>query len=69
MICPKTKVVVKYDDVKDKVKAYSKMPIKYKQEKLESCNLVDLPLGTQTENEMIVQAIGDSIVQLPFLYE
>ena len=34
LICPRTKIEVKYDDIKDKVEAYSKMPIKYKKENL-----------------------------------
>jgi len=37
LICPRTKVEVMYDDVKDKVEAYTKMPIKYKREQLKHC--------------------------------
>ena len=48
LICPRTKQDVKYDDVKDKVIAYSKMPIKYKREKLEHCQLVEVPQGKPT---------------------
>ena len=45
LICPRTKQMVYFEDVKDKIKAYSRMPIQYKKEKLKHIQLVDFPVG------------------------
>jgi len=37
LICPRTKAIVKYEDVKQRIIDYTKMPIKYKREKLKVC--------------------------------
>jgi arginyl-tRNA--protein-N-Asp/Glu arginylyltransferase len=62
LICPRTKEMVKYDNVKDKIIAYSKMPISYKREKLKYCQLVDWPGDDdQTENEMMASILAEDI--------
>ena len=58
-----------YDDVKDKVEAYTKMPIKYKREQLKHCQLVDLPEDHVEENEGMAELLKDDIHQMQFLYE
>lgn len=69
LICPRTKIEVMFDDVKHKVEAYAKMPIKYKREKLKHCQLVDLPDDHVEENEAMAELLKDDIHQMHFLYE
>lgn len=68
LICPRTKASVKYDDVKDEIKKWTKIPIKQK-ELMKQCQLVQLGEHDMTENEMLAEALKDDITQLPFLYE
>lgn len=50
--------MVNFDDVKDKVIHYSKLPYQIKLDNLESCPLVDLPHGEITKNEIIIKTVG-----------
>ena len=63
--------MVRFDDVKEKVIHYSKMPIKFKQQHLTCCDLVDVPYGKLLPNEQIVlEKITDEVLgQCPILYE
>ena len=58
LICPRTKQMVNFDDVKDRVIHYSKLPYQFKLDNLESCSLVDLPYGQNTKNEIILKTVG-----------
>ena len=58
-----------FEDIKDKVEEYSKMPLKYKKEKLEHIQLEDLPEGYKLKNEKMVEFLQNDIDQFPFLYE
>ena len=69
LICPRTKEIVKFDDVKDKVRAYTKMPIKYKREKLLHCQLAERPPDYMSQNELMAETLREDVGQLPFLYE
>ena len=69
LICPRTKKEFMFDDVKDKLEAYSKMPIKYKRETLKQCQLIDLPDDHIEENEAMAELLKDDITQMHFLYE
>ena len=71
LICPRTKQVVPYDEqMKEKLKAYARMPIEYKRTQLtKTLNLAPIPEGTILEDEMLAEMLKEDIVQLPFLYE
>lgn len=61
--------MVYYDNVKDKVREYSRMPLKYKKEKLSHIQLVDLPAEKRLKNELMVEYLYNDINQFPFLYD
>lgn len=61
--------MVYYDDVKDKVRDYSRMPLKYKKEKLDHVQLFDLPPGQKLQRELMVEHLYNDINQFPFLYD
>jgi hypothetical protein len=71
LICPRTKQKVLLDEaIKERVIAFSKLPIKYKREQIqETLSLVDLPWGKMLQDELLAEALKDDIGQLPFLYE
>lgn len=69
LICPRTKRMVYFEDVKQKLIDYSRMPIKFKKEKLDHCQLVDVPAGSKLENEILVDILRDKILKFPFVYE
>lgn len=49
LICPRTKQLVNFDDVKDRLRHYTRLPIKQKKEYLKfNCELVDVPEGALT---------------------
>ena len=51
VICPRTHQIVPFDEVKDKMRHYSRLPWNYKKQHLTSTALVDLPHGYKTEFE------------------
>lgn len=61
LICPRTHEMIKFEDVKDQVVKYSKMPIKFKQDKLEHCQLSKNVYGF-TDREQIAMALEPDIV-------
>jgi hypothetical protein len=69
LICPRTKKMVYFDDVKHKLEKYARMPIKYKHEVLQHCSLVDLPESARTEGEILAELLKEKVHRFPFLYE
>jgi len=60
--------MVYFKDVKDKVKSFSRMPLKYKKENYHVCALVDVP-NLLLENELMQVMMQERIERYPFLYE
>jgi hypothetical protein len=49
--------------IKEKVIAYSKLPIKYKREEMkDTISLVELPFGKMLQDEMLAEALKYDIV-------
>ena len=69
LICPRTKENVKFDDVKDRLIHYSKLPIAFKRQNLQHCELVDMPYGQLTENEKLEEILKPRLENYPFLYQ
>ena len=71
LIDPRTKGLVPYDDAKDKINHYKKMPIAFKRANLHCCELFDLPYDFVTDQEEEVRMIDtqSSFEEWPFLYE
>lgn len=69
IICPRSKQMVYFDDVKDKIEAYSKMPIKYKKEQLKVVQLVEYEEDKPLKEELMADILGPDMGQFPFLYE
>lgn len=61
--------MVYFEDARKKLTDYSRMPIKYKREKLEDMSLVDMQPGEKTENEQLAELIKPAIKNMPFLYD
>ena len=53
LICPRTNQLVPFEQAKEKVRHYSRLPIEFKKTHLKNISLVDLPHGEQTHSEMI----------------
>lgn len=72
LICPRTHELVLYNDVKDKVARYAKMPIEYKKTNLKNTPLVDLePIDAKTDDEELAeyfQADIGRVLGYPFAY-
>ena len=71
IVCPRTHVIVKYDDVKDKIHHYAKLPYEFKKQNLTSTPLVDLPHGVKTEFEELADYFAgeyERILGYPFAY-
>lgn len=64
LICPRTKQKVLLDEaIRQKVVAFSKLPIKYKREEIkETLSLIDLPPGKILEDELLAEALKHDIV-------
>ena len=69
LLCPYTKLVVKFDDVKHKLRHYSRLPLEFKRKHLKNATLIDWPHGQQTEREMIAGLIKQDLGSFPFLYD
>jgi len=61
--------MVYFDDVKDKIEKYARMPIKYKKEKLEHIELVEVGEGKRLKNEIMTEILSKDIHQFAFLYD
>ena len=53
LICPRTKAIVSFESAKERMVAYSKLPIYYKKDKLKHCELFENPADFMTENEIM----------------
>lgn len=69
IICPRSKQMVYFDDVKDKLEAYAKMPIKYKKEKLKFVQLKDYEEDKPLKEELMTELLEPNFGKFPFLYE
>ena len=69
LICPRTKKIVTLEAAKEKMIAYSKMPIQFKKDKLTHCELVDNPPDFMTDNEVLAISLKEFIPQMNFLYQ
>jgi len=58
LLCPRSRQMVKYEDVKDRVLHYSRLPINIKSQ-LNYCELIDIPHGQLLPNEAILESIKD----------
>ena len=69
LICPRTKLNVEFEDVKERLIHYSKLPISFKRQNLQNCELIDMPFGMLTENEQLEQDLSPRLENFPFLYQ
>jgi len=71
LICPRTKKMVPFDDVKDKLRHYTKMPLEFKKQNLQATPLVEMPHGKETQGEMLSNALSQEgmLHSFPFAYQ
>lgn len=71
VIDPRTKQLIRWDDIKSKVEHYKRMPIEFKKLNLTCCDLIDLPFNFQTDYELMVQSLDAAQYwkEWPFLYD
>lgn len=60
VLCPRTKQLLDFDTVHDKIKHYARLPLKQKRESLTSTPLVELPFGAKTQNESIAEFLKNN---------
>lgn len=61
LICPRSKRMVYFDDVKDKLVAYSRMPLQYKIDKVKYIQLLDYEEDKQLKDEMMVDLLEPNL--------
>lgn len=67
VLCPRTKKMVWWEDVKEQIKMFESLPMEVKREQpyLQLSNDSEQPLPS----EMIVGLIAPQVPEIPFLYE
>ena len=60
VLCPRTKQLLDFESVKDKMRHYSRLSLATKKENLTATPLVELPFGQKTQDESIAEFLKNN---------